>query len=69
MGSCCCKDDYESEWYYSRDSIPPLNIDCKLDWSNLPNISPPTPYNSPMNEKEIAELYRQEYLYQSRYKM
>jgi len=69
MGSCCCKDDYESEWYYSQNSIPPLDIECKLDWSGLPNISPPTPYNSPLNEKEIAKLFAEEYRNYNKYKI
>jgi hypothetical protein len=68
MGSCCCK-DYDAEWYYSHDSIQPLDIDCKLDWSNLPNISPPTAYNSPINEKEIAKLFAEEYKSYHKYKM
>lgn len=72
MGLClsklctCCKDDYESEWYYSADSLPAINVDCELDWSGLPNISPP---NSQLTENEIKDLYQKEYLYQNRYKM
>ena len=67
MGSiftCCCKNEYESEWNYSSDSLPP--IECELDWSALPNISPP---NYQLTDNEIADLYRKEYLYQNRYKM
>ena len=60
----CCKDDYESEWYYSNESLPPIN--CELDWSGLPNISPP---NSQLTENEIKDLYQKEYLYQNRYRM
>jgi hypothetical protein len=70
MGSiftCCCKDDYgESEWYYSADSLPPIHVECELDWSGLPNISPP---NYPLSEHEIKDLYQKEYLYQNRYRM
>jgi hypothetical protein len=69
MGSCltCCKDDCESEWFFSTDSLPKdIDIECELDWSNLPSISPPNNY---LSEKEIADLYRKEYLYQNRYKM
>jgi len=62
---CCCKDDYESGWYYSNDSLP-NNIECDLDWSNFPKISPK---NYPLTDKEIADLYQKEYLYQNRYKM
>jgi len=66
---CCCKESDHDGWYFSTESVPPLDIDCQLDWSGLPNISPPTPYNSPMNEKEIAELYRLELISQNRYRM
>lgn len=61
---CCCKDDFESGWYYSTDSLP-TNIECDLDWSNFP-ISPK---NYPLTDKEIADLYQKEFLYQNRYKM
>ena len=62
---CCCKDDYESEWFYSSDSLP-IDVDATIDWSGLPNISPP---NSQLTENEIKDLYQKEYLYQNRYKM
>ena len=60
--SCCCKDNYDSEWYYSSESLPPLDIEAKIDWSN-------TPYNSPMDEKEIAKLFAEEYRSYNKYKM
>jgi len=65
--STCCKDNFESELYYSNDSLPKdIDIECILDWSGVPVI---TPNNSPMSDKEIADLYKKEYLYQNRYRM
>lgn len=63
MGTCCCKDNYDSEWYYSRESLPPLDIEAKIEWTNT------TPYNSPLSDKESGDLYLGEYLYQNRYRM
>lgn len=61
--TCCKKDDYESEWYYSTDSLPKdIDIEAKIDWSR-------TPCNSPLTEKEIADLYRKEYEKYNKYKM
>ena len=58
----CCKDEDESDWYFSQESLPKdIDIECQLDWSK-------TPQNSPLTQKEIAELYKKEYLYQNRYK-
>lgn len=60
MGTCCCcikcKDE-DSEWYYSRESLPPLDIKADI------------PYNSSLSDREIASLYRQEYMHQNKYKM
>jgi hypothetical protein len=66
MGMCCCKESDHDGWYFSTESVPPLDIDCKLDWSGLPNISPP---NYPLTEKEIADLYQKEYRSYNKYKM
>jgi len=63
MGSiCCCKESDHDGWYFSTESVPPLDIDCKLDWTN-------TPYNSPMDEQEIAKLFSDEYRSYNKYKM
>lgn len=59
--TCCKEDEYESEWYFSSDSLPKDDIECKLDWSNLPAISP--------TESDIQDLYRKEYLYYNRYRI
>lgn len=63
---CCCKESDHDGWYFSTESVPPLDIDCKLDWSGLPNISPP---NNHLAEKEIADLYRKEYESYNKYKI
>ena len=64
MGICFCRK--KEDFYYSNDTLPDLDIDCNLDWSSLPNISPP---NYVLTENQIAELYRKEYLFQNRYKI
>jgi len=62
----CCKESDHDGWYFSTESLPPINVECELDWSGLPNISPP---NYPLTESEIKDLYQKEYLYQNRYRM
>ena len=52
----CRKDDAEDE-HYSSDNIP-----IYIDWTN-------TPYNSPMDEQEIAKLFAEEYRSYNKYKM
>jgi len=65
MGMCCCKESDHDGWYFSTESVPPLDIDCKLDWSNFSPLSP----NNQLDDKQIAELYRLELISQNRYRM
>lgn len=65
MGLCCCKETKDDGWYFSTESVPPLDIDCQLDWSNFSPVSP----NNQLDEKQIAELYRLELISQNRYRM
>jgi len=53
----CKKDDAEHDEHYSADNIP-----IYIDWTQ-------TPYNSPMDEQEIAKLFSEEYRSYNKYKM